>query len=56
MDGKGLKTKLNWRFRVDDLDIPEMNFESDEPKPKRDTEIKVVSKKKNRDKKQTKLF
>jgi len=55
-DKKGLKTKLDFKFDVDDIEIPELNFESDDPKPKEETKIKTVSKKKKRDSKQKELF
>jgi len=55
-DKKGLKTKLDFKFDVDDIEIPEMNFESEDPKPKEETKIKTVSKKKKKDNKQNKLF
>jgi hypothetical protein len=54
-DKKGLKTKLDFRFNVDDIEIPEMNFESDDPTTKEETQIKTVSKKK-KDNKQKELF
>ena len=57
MKPKGLRTKLNFRFGVDDIEIPEMNFESDEPKEKESTEIQTYKKKKRSSKKSSeKLF
>lgn len=56
MEKKGLKTKLNFRFDTNDIEIPELNFEAEDPKPKEETKIKTVSKKKRRDNKQKELF
>jgi hypothetical protein len=56
MEKKGLRTKLNWRFDVDDIEVPELNFESEDPKPKEETKIKTVPKKKRRDRNQKELF
>lgn len=56
MKNKGLKTKLEFRFNVDELEIPDMNFESVEPEKKDETKIRTVSKKKKRDQKHKELF
>lgn len=57
MKPKGLRTKLNFRFGIDDLEIPEMNFESEEPKEKESTEIQTYKKKRRSSKKSSeKLF
>ena len=57
MKPKGLRTKLKFRFGVDDLEIPEMTFESDEPKEKEGGNIQVVKKpRRSRKKSSEKLF
>jgi hypothetical protein len=56
MGKKGLKTKLDFRFDVDDMEIPELNFVSDDPKPRETEKIKIVSKKKKRGQNQKELF
>ena len=57
MKPKGLRTKLKFRFGVDDLEIPEMTFESDEPKEKEGENIQVIKKpRKSRKKSNEKLF
>ena len=53
-----LKTKLEFHFNVDDLEleIPEMSFISDDPIEKK-TEITIIKKKKNSSRKSNpKLF
>ena len=57
MKPKGLRTKLKFRFGIDDLEIPEMNFESEEPEEKEGKDIKVVKKpRRSRKKSSEKLF
>jgi hypothetical protein len=51
-----LKTKLDFQFNTKDLEIPILNFFSEEPIAKTD-EVRILKKKKLKDKKpSTKLF
>ena len=57
MKPKGLRTKLKFRFGIDDLEIPEMTFESEEPDEKEGEDIQVIKKSRRSDKKSSeKLF
>jgi len=52
-----LKTKLEFRFNADDLEMPLMDFLSDDPKEKSPEEIRIHQKtKKTRKKKSKDLF
>lgn len=54
MKKQKLKTKLEFKFNVDE-EVPELNFEVDEPQRKIKDEIKI-QKKKKRGKTTSKLF
>ena len=51
-----LKTKLDFKFNIDDLEIPVLDFLSEDPAEKTD-EIRIIKKRrKTRKKSTTKLF
>ena len=56
MKPQGLRTKLIFRFLLDDEEPPELTFESKDIEPEEKTEIKIVSKKKSRTKDIKRLF
>ncbi|HRT03199.1 MAG TPA: hypothetical protein P5513_04610 [Candidatus Diapherotrites archaeon] len=53
---KGLKTELKFKFRTDDLEIPNLNFTIQDPPEKERVSIKIIKKKKKSNKKNVSLF
>jgi hypothetical protein len=54
---KGLKTKLEFRFGVNDLEVPDLNFMVADPPKKEVKKIRIIKKEKKRSKKiSTELF
>ena len=53
MSKPGLRTKLNFRFNTEDMEFPDMDFLVEDPVDEK-KEIKVVKKKRRRNKKENK--
>lgn len=51
-----LKTKLEFRFNIEDLVVPEMDFIVEDPVEEIPKDIKILERKKRSDKKTKKLF